>query len=34
MKSPQGAGTKERDQAAPINGSSGPVLHPTAGTAG
>ena len=28
MKSAQGAGTKERDPAAPINGSSGPVLSP------
>src|SRR6478735_9886449 len=28
MKSAPGAGTKERDPAAPINGSSGPVLSP------
>ena len=28
MKSAQGAGTKERDPSAPINGSSGPVLSP------
>ena len=28
MKSAQGAGTKERDPSASINGSSGPVLSP------